>query len=106
VTVPLRHHNDLRGHRLPATLDAIALRNSLLAEAARRFYAGMSDRAAAAMLHTKLGRYLQGDWRRDAAEDLCPARYRGTVTEVCWMILKVHAHAPSISTIRRALGFS
>jgi hypothetical protein len=35
-------------------------RDHYLREAARRFCVGMSDRAAAEMLHSKLGLYRQG----------------------------------------------
>jgi hypothetical protein len=81
-------------------------RDRYLREAARLYCAGMSDRAAAEWLRIRLRRYREGAFRRDRSEPLCPARHRGTVVELCWMILRTRDHVPSISTIRRALGYS
>jgi hypothetical protein len=105
VTALLRHPVlASRGHRLPATLDAIDRRNSLLIEIARRFCAGMSDRAAAAWLRTKLSRYRSGAWRRDATELVCPDRHRGIITEVLFCLLKTKDALPSERTIRSVLA--
>lgn len=95
-----------RGHRTGVTLDAINQRDRLLRQAADRFCAGMTDRAAAAMLHTKIARYRSGAWRRDAAELLCPVRYRGTITELLWCLLKVRDAVPSERLIRMVLSRS
>jgi hypothetical protein len=105
---PLRHPMvpDGRGRRTPVTLLLLSERDHYLRAAADRFCVGMSDRAAAAMLHEKLSRYRLSAWRRDASEALCPARHRGTITELLWSILKTFDRVPSIPTIRRALGYS
>ena len=85
---------DRRGHRSAATLDAINLRNELLLEAARRFFAGASDREAARQLRAALSRYREGRWRRDRSEATCPPRHLGRLDEMLWMILKVRDHVP------------
>jgi hypothetical protein len=110
MTVPLRHDEltallDRRGRRLQSTIDAIQRRDQLICEIARRFYPGMSDRAAAAIIQTKLARYRSGAWRRDSAELLCPDRHRGIITELLWCLLKTSRDAvPSVETIRKALS--
>jgi hypothetical protein len=95
---------DRRGHRSPADVLARTIRDHLLRTAADRHCIGSSDRAAAAMLRTRLSRYREGAWQRDASEDLCPARHRGTITELLWTILKVRDAIPSERTIRAALA--
>lgn len=97
---------DRRGKRLPETIEAIALRDALLREAAARFCAGMTDHQASALLHVKLLRYQTSAWRRDRAEAECPLRLAGRLDAVLWQILKTHDHVCSAMTIRRALGFS
>jgi hypothetical protein len=82
---------------------AIDERDQFLRAAAAHFCVGMSERAAATMLRTKLTRYQTGPWRRDRFEALCPARHRGRIDELLWMILRVRDHVPSEMTIRRAL---
>lgn len=102
---PLRHPLvPARGHRTPQTMLLIDERNALLIEAARRFCVGMSDNQAAALLHARLNRYRAGPWRRDASELLCPARHRGTISEFCWMTLKVADRLPSERLIRLILS--
>ena len=96
---------DGRGHRSIKTLAALACRDHLLRKAAHRFCVGMSDRQAAATLHTKLSRYMECAWRRERTADLCPVRHRGTISEVLWMILKTRDVVPSEMTIRRAISF-
>lgn len=95
---------DLRGHRTPQTMLLLNERGQFLRAARDRFCSGMSDNAAAAMLHAKLGRYREGAWRRDRSLDECPARHRGTIAEYCWMVFKVSGHVPSERSIRRALA--
>jgi hypothetical protein len=103
MNAPVRHPLDGRGHRLPATLAAIERRNGLLCEAADRFCVGLSGRAAASWLHTRLGRYQAGAWRRDRSEALCPARHAGRIEESLWMILKARDVVPSERSIRAVL---
>ena len=93
-----------RGHRTPATLLAIDERAKFLRMAARHYCAGMSDRQAAEMLRSKLLRFRATAWRRDASENLCPPRLRGTIGEFCWMVLKVRDHVPSAGTIAATLA--
>ena len=95
---------DGRGKRTPSTMLAIDERDQFLRVAADRFCVGMSDRAAATMLRTKLTRYQTGAWRRDRVEALCPARHRGRIDELLWCVLKVRDAVPSERTIRAALA--
>jgi hypothetical protein len=97
---------DGRGHRTPATLLSLSERDHFLRAAVDHHCTGMSDRAAAAMLHAKLARYREGAWRRDRVEALPPPRHRGTITELLWCVLKVRDRVPSEMTIRRALRYS
>ena len=68
---------DGRGQRSPVDVLARSVRDHLLRTAAHKFCAGMSDRAAAGHMHTKLDRYRLGAWRRDRFEAQCPDRHRG-----------------------------
>jgi len=95
---------DARGRRPPADVLARAVRDHLLRTAADRFCVGMSDRAAAAWLLDKLSTYRGGRWRRDKNEVQCPARHRGTITELLWRVLKVRDAIPGDRTIRAALA--
>ncbi len=95
---------DGRGQRSPGDVVARSVRDHFLREAARRHCAGMSERAAAAMLRSKLGRYREGGWRRDRSEALCPARHRGTIIEQLFCVLMVRDALPSVRSIRRALS--
>lgn len=103
---PLRHPlvADGRGRRTPAAVLALAVRDHLLREAARRYCVGMSDRQAAVFLRTKLARYREGAWRRDRVEEQCPARYRGTITELFWLALTIRDAVSGDRTIRMALA--
>jgi hypothetical protein len=96
---------DARGRRPPADVLARAIRDHLLRTAADRFCVGMSsDRQVAKHLHTKLDRNRLGPWRRDRVEVQCPARHRGTITELLWTVLKVRDAVPADRTIRAALA--
>jgi hypothetical protein len=97
---PLPRH---RGQRSQQVLDALHRRDELLREAAARFYAGMSARTAAVMLHRELARYASLAWRRDRIEVQCPARHVGRIAEQCWLVFAVRDHVPSERVIRRAL---
>jgi hypothetical protein len=98
---------DLRGHRSRQTLLLLSERNALLVEAKKRFCVGMKDQPAAAWLHARLLRYATGAWRRDRVdatiEPTCPQRYRGTITEWLWLILRSRDHVPSERLIRLVL---
>jgi hypothetical protein len=99
---------DLRGHRTRATLLLLSERNTLLVEAKRLFYPGCSDSEAARQLHAALSIYRNGRWRRDRVEatiePTCPPRYRGTIREWLWLILRSRDHVPSERLIRLVLG--
>ena len=95
---------ELRGRRTPSTVLAIDERDHFLRVAADRFCVGMSDRAAATMLRTKLARYQTGAWRRDRVEALCPTRHRSRIDELLWCVLRVRDYVPSERTIRAALA--
>jgi hypothetical protein len=94
---------DLRGKRSDQTLQAIAARSALLREAARLHCAGMSDRQAAAHLHTALARYAAGRWRRSRVDAANP-HAAGTLAASMWSILQARAHTPSTRSIRRTLA--
>jgi hypothetical protein len=102
VNAPIRHNGDLRGHRLPETLHAIARRDELICEAARRYFPGASDREIARQLRTALSRYREGRWRRDRSESLCP--HAGKLPALLWCLLKTRDAVPSDRTIRLALA--
>ena len=80
---PASEFVDGRGRRPPVDVLARAMRDHLLRIAADRFCVGMSDRQAAAYSHAKLTRYREGAWQRHRSEAQCPARYLGTITELC-----------------------
>lgn len=101
--VPHENNADRRGHRLPSTLEAIAERDRLLREASDRFCAGMSDRQAAAFIHTALARYAAGRWRRSRADPVCPHE-AGTLAATLWAILRCRDHIVSERTIRAVLA--
>lgn len=91
------------GRRAPRTLLALAERDALLRSAKESFFAGASDRAAAAELHAALARYRATGWRRDRSECDCPARLIGRFGEILWRILFAHDAVPSDRAIRRAI---
>jgi hypothetical protein len=93
---------DLRGRRTRQTELLISERDKLLVEAAK-FFPGCSDREIARRLRSALSIYRAGRFRRDR-NDTCPKQYRGTLTELLYLLLRVHDHVPSEMTIRRALG--
>ncbi|WP_426615359.1 hypothetical protein [Bradyrhizobium sp. McL0616] len=95
---------DGRGHRRAETMLRLDERGRFLRAAADRYCIGLSGRAAAAWLHTKIVRYRAGSWRRDRTEATCPARHRGTINEFCWMVLKAADNIISERSIRRALA--
>jgi hypothetical protein len=102
---PLQHPllPDGRGHgRTPATLLLIDERDRYLIEAAK-FFPGASDREIARRLRTALLRYQTGKWRRTSSEPRCPHDAE-RLDAVLWSILRVKAHTPSETTIRRVLG--
>jgi hypothetical protein len=95
---------DGRGRRSPADILSRTARDHLLRLAAERHCQGLSDRAAAEVLRTKLTRYQTGAWQRDRAEVRCPDRHRGKLTELLWQVLRVRDMTPSARSIRKALA--
>jgi hypothetical protein len=94
---------DGRSHgRTPAVLLLIDERVALIRTAAK-FFPGASDREIARRLRTALSIYRAGRWGRDRS-DTCPVQHRGKLTEILYLLLRVHDHVPSEPTIRRALG--
>jgi hypothetical protein len=102
MSAPLRHV-DLRGRRLPETLDAIHRRDALLIEAGR-FYAGVSGREAARLIRVALLRYRGGRWRRERTELTCPAQHAGKLTALLWRLLRTRDAVPSEGLIRAVLA--
>jgi hypothetical protein len=95
---------DGRGKRSNETLLRFDERDKLLREAAHRYCAGMSDRAAALMLRSKLLRYREGAWRRERTEELCPPRHTGRIEALMWATLKVRDNVPSERLVRAVLA--
>jgi hypothetical protein len=91
------------GHRLPMTVLHLTVRDLFLRAAAEIHCTGMSNREAAAWLHTKLARYRECAWRRDRAEAECPPRLAGHVNGLLWAALKCSDRV-SERTIRRSLA--
>jgi hypothetical protein len=92
------------GHRLPMTLLHLTVRDGFFRLAAEIYCTGMSDRQAAAWLHTKLSRYRSGAWRRDRSEKLVPRRLAGRVDALMWCVLKCSDRLVSERLIRMVLG--
>ena len=101
--------------RFPPTFDAPdertringlarATRDDALRAAARAFCRGMSDRAAAAFLRTRLLRYRSGAFWRDRLCDSPPDRLAGRLEARLWAVLMAVYAVPSARTIRRVLS--
>jgi hypothetical protein len=97
---------DGRGRRRPLTLLHLSVRDHFLRAAAVIYCTGMSDRAAAAWLHTKLARYRECAWRRDRVEELCPPRLAGRINALMWCVLKCSDRVVSERLIRLVLARS
>jgi hypothetical protein len=98
--------DDGRGRRTPLTLLHLSVRDCFLRLAADIHCAGMSDRAAAAWLHRKLGTYAASAWRRDYVLAECPPRLAGRVEALAWCALKCSDRVPSERLIRSVLARS
>jgi hypothetical protein len=96
----------------PAALDrqmgvsglARAARDDALRGAAAQFCPGMSDRAAAAFLRTRLLRLRMGSFRRDRFCESPPNRLEGRLEARLWAALMAVDAVPSERTIRRVLS--
>lgn len=95
---------DGRGRRPPADVVARAIRDHLLRVAAARFCAGLSERQAALILRAKLIRYREAAWPSDRSLEQCPARHRGTISELMWTILRIRDAIPGDRSLRTALA--
>jgi hypothetical protein len=95
---------DGRGRRTPLTLLHLSVRDLFLRAAADIYCSGMSDRAAAAWLHTKLARYRECAWHRDRVEELCPPRLAGRIEGLMWCVLKCADRVVSERLIRLVLS--
>jgi hypothetical protein len=95
---------DGRGHgRTPAERLSLNERDRYLREASK-FFPGASGHEVARLLRIALLRYRAGAWRRDCSEALCPLRYRGTLKQALWCVLKSRDATPAERTIRRILA--
>jgi hypothetical protein len=97
---------DGRGRRTPMTLLHLSVRDHFLRAAADIYCTGMSDRAAAAWLHTKLARYRECAWRRECVEEQCPPRLAGRIDALMWCVLKCSDRLVSERLIRYVLARS
>jgi len=94
------------GHPTPAEMLSRDERDRYLIAAADRYCVGMSDNAAADYLLVRLARYHETAWRKEYADALCPARHRGSITELFWMALKSRNRLPSERLVREVLRAS
>jgi hypothetical protein len=94
------------GHPTPAEMLSRDERDRYLIAAADQYCSGMSDNAAADYLLGRLARYAETAWRKEYAEALCPARHRGTISELFWMILKCRDRVPKARLVREVLRAS
>jgi hypothetical protein len=92
-----------RGERDPRRKSALARRDALLCEAARRFWLGSEVRASRE-LASALRLYEATAWRRERVLDELPLYRRGTVRELYWRILREWPQPISAGHIRRILG--
>jgi hypothetical protein len=86
------------GQRTPATIDALAARNSELRRAAQE------HALSAVELHKLLSRYHVTSWRRDRLAAECPAHLAGRVEARLWSALKAHDYPPGPKQLERILG--
>src|SRR4051794_38755553 len=77
------------GHRKISTQIALITRDQLIREAACKLFPASSLAAQADKIHQALIRYRASAGRRARVLDSCPARHSGTVSEICWQILKL-----------------
>ena len=94
---------DGRSHGRTRQVPLVISERDALIRSAAEFYPGLSDREVARRLHTALSTYRAGRFRRDR-NDTCPIQYRGKLTEILYLLLRVRDHVPSETAIRRALG--
>ena len=94
------------GRATPQAMLSRDERDRYLREAADQHCVGLSDNAAAHHLVVRLATYRSTAWRKDYAEALCPAKYRDTITEFFWMILKSRDRVPSERLVREVLRAS
>ncbi|MDE5465224.1 hypothetical protein [Bradyrhizobium sp. CSS354] len=95
-----------RGHPTPAAMLSRDERDRFLVECADRYCVSMSDNAAAEFLIAKLSLFRATAWQRDRDEALCPQRYRNTLREYLWMILKARDRLPGERLVREVLRAS
>ena len=88
---------------LPNTLDA---RDSLLREAASRFYTHLSEAEQARRLHQETQRYFASAWLRERTLNECPERHLKTVREFVWRALKLRPVILSAESIRKKIAFT
>jgi hypothetical protein len=93
------------GHPTPAEMLSRDERDRYLREAAT-FYPGCGDREIARQLRKALLTYRARAWRRDQNEALCPVRYRGTLKQALWCLLKSRDRVPGDRAARAALARS
>ena len=94
------------GQRKWHTCAALAERDRLLREAAKRFYGGLPVAGQAQNLYVQLMRYSASAWVRERACEACPDRHRGTIHELLWRVLKLHDRVLSARSLRLILATS
>ena len=94
------------GQRTLQTCAALAERDRLLREAAKRFLGGLSVAAQADRLHKELSRYCASAWQRERVCEQCPDRHLGTLHECLWTVLKLHDRVLSARSLRLILATS
>ena len=94
------------GQRKWQTCAALAERDRLLREAAKRSLGGLSVAAQADRLHKELSRYCASAWRRERVCEQCPDRHLGTIQECLWRVLRHHDRVLSARSLRLILATS
>jgi hypothetical protein len=91
------------GQRSLATRAAIAKRDELIRELARRFYPGLSRNRQAEAIHRELSRYATSTWLHTRADLEC--RHRDGRRRLFWKILEVRGGwVPSVRLLNEILA--
>jgi hypothetical protein len=92
------------GHHAPATVIAIAERDTLLREIATMFFPDLSVETRSREIAVAWRRYEAAGWARDRSADACPPRLRGRLGECLWRLQQVWPHPIRQRRLRDILG--
>ncbi|WFU36492.1 hypothetical protein QA635_19570 [Bradyrhizobium brasilense] len=92
------------GGRTAETKAALAERDRLIRELARRFHSGLSRNAQAEAIHRELSRYSGSEWIRTCADETC--RHRDERRALVWQILRLRGgRAPKVRLLDDILAY-